>query len=589
MLPGQLLRVKTNKGEIIPLFCSGENRSRHLELAKVIINEFEESAASREKKKILNERISFLERNFDDYRLARGLSTLLERRCQFDSTMSQLAENSENLPNPVDVRRLLWEESSRRGFALNESRREEILSAISSKTKASPTFIVQSIWSDLDENMILELFDTVSPEELLGWYDLSLLQTLLFTCTRLEFSVRGGANWKNILRKVKRLGLMYNLREQVSASENADTENVYVGKSREHLYQASTKNYSDNDTKLVCSIDGPVSLFKLTDRYGTSIAKLIPFIISSSWWYLSASIVRKTMSGKKIYEFKTSSSDLQQRNLREPSRNHKNNNNNNNINSRLTSSYFDSSVEEKFAIRFEHLANRWKIKREPDPLIVGNGVAFIPDFLFEKYGRKVYLEIVGFWTKEYLEKKFQKVSDILHNSNVDLFVAVDEELSCSKLFNPFSHDQLSNRIIFFRKMSVPVKKLQEYLKSIDKQQIESKMLDSDLRIIFDGTRDVISIEEISETHNVPIEIATALAIRDNDVNYLKIDSWFVSKSKVNVLAEHLAGTTKFTKACAILSENYIPDACHAGLISMLGYDVVWQSMNSDDAVLVKRG
>ena len=267
--------------------------------------------------------------------------------------------------------------------------------------------------------MILEFFDSVSAEELLGWYDLSLLQTLLFTCTRLEFSVKGGVNWKNILRKVKRLGLMYNLREQVTPSENADTENVYVGKGREHLYHVSTKNNSGSDSKLVCPIDGPVSLFKLTERYGTSIAKLIPVIISSSWWYLSASIVRKTMSGKKIYEFKTSSSGLQQHNLREPSCNYKyknnnhstnNNSNNNNSNSRLTSSYFDSSVEEKFAVRFEHLANRWKIKREPDPLIVGNGVAFIPDFLFEKYGRKVYLEIVGFWTKDTSKKNSKKLA-----------------------------------------------------------------------------------------------------------------------------------------------------------------------------------
>jgi uncharacterized protein len=584
MLPSQLLRVRTRKGEIIPLFSGGENKSRHLELAKIIINEFEESAANKEKKKTLNERISFLERNFDDYRLVRGLSALLERRCQFNTTITQRAEDCKNIPSPADIRRLLWEESSRRGFALTESHRDEILCAISSKIKVSPTSIMQSIWSDLDENMILELFDSVSSEELLGWYDLSLLQTLLFTCTKLEFSVKGGANWKNILRKVKRLGLMYNLSEQVTASESHDAENVYIGRSREHLFHASMKNNSGHDRKLVCSIDGPISLFKLTDRYGTSIAKLIPFIISSSWWYLSAYIVRKTVSGKKIYEFRSSSADLQQLELREPSHNHQNNN----INSQPNSSYFDSSLEEKFAIRFEHLANRWKIKREPDPLIVGNGVAFIPDFLFEKYGRKVYLEIVGFWTKEYLEKKFQKVSDILHNSNVDLFVAVDEELSCSKLFNPSTHDQSDNRIMFFRKTSVPVKKLQEYLKSIDKQQIESNMLDSDLRIRFEGTKDVISIEEISETHKVPIEIATALATRDNNMDYLQIDSWFVSKSKVNALAELLTSTSKFTEACGILTENSIPEGCHAELISMLGYDVIWKSMDTDDAVLVKR-
>jgi hypothetical protein len=31
---------------------------------------------------------------------------------------------------------------------------------------------------------------------------------------------------------------------------------------------------------------------------------------------------------------------------------------------------------------------------------------------------------------------------------------------------------------------------------------------------------------------VPIGIATALATRDNNANYIKIDSWFASKSKV---------------------------------------------------------
>ncbi|MPZ05800.1 MAG: DUF790 family protein [Nitrososphaeraceae archaeon] len=592
MLPSQLLRIRTRKGEIFPLFCGEEDKSRHLELAKIIINEFQESAANKEKKKILNERISFLESHFDDYRLVRGLSTLLERRCQFNTTISQRDENCGISVNPIDIRRFLWEESARRGFALTESLRDEILCDVASKMNISSTSIMQSLWSDLDENMVIELFSPVGSEELLAWYNLSLLQTLLFTCTRLEFSVRGGANWKNILRNVKRLGLMYNLREQTNADESADARNVHGGKSR----HADLKNNGGHDSKLVCSIDGPVSLFKLTDRYGTSIAKLVPFIVSSSWWYISASIIRKTMSGKKIYEFRISSSDVQKNILSEPLRNDKNNNsiNSNSINSnsintgRSTPSYFDSSIEEKFAIKFEHLANRWKIKREPDPLIVGKGVAFIPDFLFEKYGRKVYLEIVGFWTKEYLEKKFQKVSEILLNSNVDLFVAVDEELSCSKPFNPSIYGISKNRIIFFRKSLVPIKKLQEYLKSIDKEQIDANMFDSDLKIRFDGTKDVISIEEISDSYKVPIEIATAVASRDNEVDYLRIDSWFVSKAKANTVAERLTGAMKFSEACVILSENSIPEICHAGLISKLGYDVIWQSMDSDDALLVKR-
>jgi predicted nuclease of restriction endonuclease-like RecB superfamily len=564
MLPSQLLRIKTRKGEIIPLFTGGENKSGHSELVKIIINEFEESAANKEKKKTLNERISLLERDFDDYRLVRGLSTLLERRCKFIPAISQSDENCKEIICPADIRKQLWEESSRRGFALTPTRRDEIVNAISARTTNSATSIIQSMWSDLDENMILERFDSVKSDELLGWYDLSLLQTLLFTCTSLQFSVKGGASWKNILRKVKRLGLMYNLKELVTSDKSPD--------------------FNDSASELVCSIDGPVSLFKMTDRYGTSIAKLIPFIISSSWWHLSALIVRKTVSGKKIYEFKASSADFRQLNLREPSQNEQDNS----IDNRPSSSYYDSSLEEKFAIRFEHLANRWKIKREPEPLIVGNGVAFIPDFLFEKYGRKVYLEIVGFWTKEYLEKKFQKINDILRNSNIDLFVAVDEELSCSKLFSSTTLDPSNSRIIYFKKASVPVKKLQEHLKSIDNLQIASNISNSDLRIRFNGTKDVISIEEISEAYGVPIEIATAIASRDNSMDYLRINSWFLLKSKVMGLAELLTSTTKFTEACAILSKNSIPEACHAELVSILGFDVVWQSMNSDDTMIVKR-
>jgi hypothetical protein len=34
----------------------------------------------------------------------------------------------------------------------------------------------------------------------------------------------------------------------------------------------------------------------------------------------------------------------------------------------------------------------------------------IPDFSFEKDGMKAYLEVVGFWTEEYLAKKFNECS-----------------------------------------------------------------------------------------------------------------------------------------------------------------------------------
>ncbi|HZT36245.1 MAG TPA: hypothetical protein VFA15_10015, partial [Nitrososphaera sp.] len=62
----------------------------------------------------------------------------------------------------------------------------------------------------------------------------------------------------------------------------------------------------------------------------------------------------------------------------------------------------------------------------------------------------------------------------------------------------------------------------------------------------------------------------------------------VSKAKVDSLRPLLAGISKFTDACAVLAQNEIPEPCHAELVSKLGYDVVWQSIDPDSAVIVKR-
>jgi uncharacterized protein len=583
MLPSQLLRVRTRKGEIIPLFCTGDDKVEHLQLAKTAIGEFEESAAKKEKKGLLDRRISTLENLYDDYRLVRGLSTLLERRCQFKPVITPDSGNSGGREiTPVHVRKLLWEESSRRGFALSQSQHDDIVRAVASKMEISQSHIKQLMWSDLEENMILDRFDSIGYEELIGWYNLSLMQTLLFNCTKLEFSVYGGVNWKHILRNVKRLGLMYDLQVRFRGNERADEADEIDNDDETRLDLVHTNPKADSHkTEIICSIDGAASLFKLTERYGTSIAKLLPSIIASPRWSLNAWTVRKTMSGKKIYAFKISWSEAQQYVLGVPFRSRDGG-------SRSTTEYFDSSVEEKFANRFEQIANKWELKREPDPLVITSGSAFIPDFVFEKYGKKVYLEIVGFWTKEYLERKYRKIIDILSNKDVDLFVAVNEELSCSKIMNQFNSVISQDKIILYKKNSVPIKKINDYLKLIDKEQIETNVVDSKLRIKFDGAKDVISIQEIAAGYNVPTEVAAIVASRDNDRDYLKAESWFISRSRVNGLAKLLAGTTKFTDACVILSENSIPEPCHAELISKLGYDVIWQSMDSGDAVIIRR-
>ncbi len=465
MLPSLLLRVRTRKGTIFPLFCTEENGD--LQLAEELIRQFDQSIQHHEKKKSLEKRIATVEGQYDDYKLVRGLSTLLERRCQFSIFDNGSAGD---MADPVSVRKALFEESSRIALALTEFDRDKVIDIAASKMNLSTSYIRQVMWTDLEENMILEQFSSLGPNDLLGWYNLSLMQTLLFNCTKLEFCVHGGVNWKHVLRDVKRLGLMYNLQHNKVRNEqrsNNDTTDYNTTDA------ASAVTYNDTDeTELVCSLDGPISLFKLTDRYGTSIAKLLPSIISSEKWSLNSWIVRKTMSGKKIYEFNISSLEVPSL-LIDPY----------SSNNRLVS-YFDSSVEEKFANRFEQVANGWRLIREPDPLIVTGGRAFIPDFMFQKYDRKIYLEIVGFWTREYLEKKIQKLTDIVSNQNIDLFIAVNEELACSKIIPHSTNSQ--ERIIVYKNDSVPVKALLNYLKTIDREQTERHANNPNLKIKFDS-------------------------------------------------------------------------------------------------------
>jgi uncharacterized protein len=598
MLTLQLLRVRTRNGAIFPLFCTKEEE---IELAKKIIQEFEQTWKNKEKKAVLEDRITTLEESDagSDYKLVRGFYSLLERRCTFKSRDSNsdnedavTANTSSTIPiiDPPRIRKAVFEESSKKGFALTELERREIADSVASKLHlSSHDVVLKAMWSDLDDNLILDHFDAIGPEALVGWYNLSLMQTLLFNCTKLDFYISGGLNWKRVLRSVKRLGLMYHLQQPQQQQEN----------------------------RIICSLEGPLSLFKLTDRYGTLLAKLLPSIIfssdkkresgSSGEWHLDAWIVRKTMDGRKVYEFKISKNEIPEL-LTDPYPSFPPSSSTEKevaVSSPLYNNYYnyDSAVEEKFAKRFEQAETGWRLTREPDPLVLSNGGAFIPDFMFEKYDKKIHLEIVGFWTKEYLERKLQKLADIFisadsrkkktnfNNTKADhlLFIALNEDFACSK--SSFSSIVPKGQLIFYKNDTVPVKPILDYLKSIDREMIERKVNDPNLKIELDKDDNndaVISIQEVAQKYFIPAEVARRISLRDNNEKYIEAGMYLIPKSKAHKLESLLAGINRFIDACSILSKEGIPESCHAELIIKLGYDVSWQSIDASNAVIIKR-
>lgn len=392
--------------------------------------------------------VSSLEFEYD-YKLVRGLFALLERRSVFESSTQSLQVNS------VLIRQKLFKESSVRGLALSDTQRQEIIQTVADQNGLSVNDVKIIMWADREENLLLGKFDSVTPKNLLLWYNLSLAQTLLFRCTTMKFFVEGGIYWKQVLRNVKRYGLMYNLEQQP---------------------------HQQNTDSIRCTLEGPLNLFKMTDRYGTSMAKLLPWIIKAPTWRISGSIVRKNDEGSKIYQFEMSNTNnnnnangilqpVSEILYSDDSSNTKNQQDNN-----TTHDYsFDSSLEKKFEKLFLQYFNKkddWKISREPNPL-VANGKAMIPDFLFERFGKKVYFEIVGFWTKEYLERKAAKLKAIFDKNqqkdpDINLLVGVNSDLACSQI------ESISNDHVFTFKKEVSIKPVLKYLEKIDRLIIEEK-------------------------------------------------------------------------------------------------------------------
>lgn len=609
MLPQQLLRVKTRKGVISPQFCGERDE---LTLAEMMVNEVNQAQRNGENRAWLEKRIAAIEsdRNLgNDIKLVRGLYALLDRRCTY--RVEKPVDSTGRALEPLALRKAVFEESAKRGFALTDLERKEIALAGAQRlgfalpSDAAAEIVRKAMFCDLEENQVLSAFEQITPADLIAWYNLALMQTLLFSCTRMEFSVSGGQNWRRILRRIKWLGLMYGLEEK-----GQDLPKNYAP-----AEEGSKVRHSGYDSRISCSLDGPLSLFKMTDRYGTSIAKLLPDIVKSEGWSLHAWVVRKTMSGKKLYEFHSSSSDVPKKlfdpyanageataaDIREQSSSH--NLLKSSAKNSSTRSLYDSSVEEKFAKKVEQSSlpeAGWKLKREPDPLVIPGGGFIIPDFMFEKNGKQVYLEIVGFWTKEYLEKKTRKIIDILGKGEsatlygqqhrpLELFLAVNEDLACSKLTAAMPRE----RLIFYRNDSVPLGIIIDYLKSADIELLNRGSSDPELRAkimaeLEGSTRDIIAISEIANMHHISKELAVNVVRKIEQDNFIISENYLISKGKAKILADFLEGISRFVDASSMLSANSIPEACHAELVDKLGFSVLWKSIEPDSAVVVKR-
>lgn len=248
---------------------------------------------------------------------------------------------------PGRVRAAVFLEAARAG-----PDRARVLAAVAPAFAATPEALWDALFSDLPaERLVAALRAPLSPGELALHCNLALWQGLLFRAAAVRIEVLGNA--RALYRHARLRGLLCTVTAP-AGSKGA-----------------------------VLELSGPYALFRRTLLYGRALAQLVPLLPWCDRFQLSAECV---LRGRRL---------LLELGPGEP------------MFPSTAPRAYDSRLEERFARDFRRAAPRWDLHREPEPVAAG-GTLIFPDFALihrEQPERRWLLEIVGFWTPEYVRRK----------------------------------------------------------------------------------------------------------------------------------------------------------------------------------------
>jgi hypothetical protein len=243
----------------------------------------------------------------------------------------------------------------RRADRLFESTEDTVKAEIARQLGKSWDEIDSELFADVMEfHRLKEFSGYASAEELLARYNVAQVQVALFRAVRM--TVWAAEDFKSILRYAKLARLMHTITRQA-------------------------------DGKYCLRFDGAASALRDTRRYGVAMARFLPGLLSCRNWRMHATVQARRAGWQLSLDL--SPQDGLRGQVQPPAE-------------------FDSNVEESFVSKWgDERRDGWRLVREGEILHQGQKV-FVPDFVFRhEDGRTVLMEIVGFWTPEYLRTKVE--------------------------------------------------------------------------------------------------------------------------------------------------------------------------------------
>jgi predicted nuclease of restriction endonuclease-like RecB superfamily len=378
ILTGPLVRVRYGRDRIIPYLIDAED-AEWLAVAGSLIELFEGLAGKTRGE--MEDALDELYGDDNNTLVHQGLAKLLEDRCDFEADAGhppeelrrevfQAAVNFRNAPVPE-------------GEAPPAFDRAEVLRRVAAKLSSDPARIDAALYADLKSEHRVVKFDPISSEHLLLRYNVALCQAILLRASRVHVTINDEppVRWRSILRRLKFHRLL--------------CEMDRLGPSSYTLH-----------------LDGPLSLFSATNKYGLQLAMFLPAILPCKSFELKAELRWGAQKKPKVFHL-TNKDGL--------------------VWPGADPGQYVPAELGVFVESFRKRAAAWELKEEAEAYPLGNGF-WVPDFrlVHRASGRWVLLEVLGFWRKASAEKhlaylkRYAKepfvlaVSDQLHVEEEDL-------------------------------------------------------------------------------------------------------------------------------------------------------------------------
>ena len=393
MLTGKLVRVKHSRDRIIPNYLD-QRDPRWLHAAQEMLDLFrgKEQCTRGELEEEVDE-------NFGDLPnplVYQGLAKLLEDRCEFETVSGHPPEQLREAVFLLATKKRQAEAQKPGQVGLN---RQAILAEVAGQLGVELSVVDQGLFADLKSEQRLAAFKDISPEHLLHRYNVALAQAVLLRSTGVQVLIRGEtpARWRQLLRHVK-------FHRLVCAIE------------------AAGKN------AFMLRLDGPLSLFTATNKYGLQLALFLPTILLCRDFELRAEL--RWGPERKPKNFSITPRDGLITHAAD------------------TGTYVPPELA-MFVELFRKKITGWDIVEETDILPLGNSM-WVPDYrLIHRATQKmVYLEVLGFWRRSSVEAHLARLRQ---HAKEKFVLAVSEQLNVEEV----DLDSLPAGIHRFRNMPLP--------------------------------------------------------------------------------------------------------------------------------------